>query len=137
MGASKTRGLPAGMEAVRRRFGQWRRTHKARSRIPDSLWSAAVRLVERCGLHRTARALRLDYYSLKERVDQYSIATADSDKSLAAPAFLELSPGPTITPCECTLELEDTAGAKMRVQLKGVGIPDLAALSRSFWNPAS
>ena len=35
--------------------------------------------------------------------------------------------------CECTLELEDAEGAKMRVYLKGVAMPDLAALSRSFW----
>ncbi len=33
------------------------------------------------------------------------------------------------------LELEDAAGAKMRIGLKGFAMPDLAALSRSFWNP--
>ena len=32
------------------------------------------------------------------------------------------------------VELEDAAGAKMRVHLQGVAMPDLAALSRSFWN---
>jgi hypothetical protein len=32
------------------------------------------------------------------------------------------------------LELEDAVGAKMRVQLKGVAIPDLTALARSFWD---
>ena len=136
MGASKTHGPPAGMEAVRRRFEHWRRRHKTRSRIPDSLWAAAVKLVGTCGLHRTARALRLDYYSLKERAEQGSIAATDSDESFARPAFLELSPAPTAGPCECTMELEDTAGAKMQVHLKGIGMPDLAALSRSFWNPA-
>jgi hypothetical protein len=35
------------------------------------------------------------------------------------------------------LELEDAAGAKMRIGLKGFAMPDLAALSRSFWNPGS
>jgi len=34
---------------------------------------------------------------------------------------------------ECTLELEDAGGAKLRVHLKGFETPDLAALSRSFW----
>lgn len=137
MGASKVRDLPAEMEAVQRRFEHWRRTHKARSRIPDSLWAAAVRLVGGCGLNRTARALRLDYYTLKERVEKDSVTVAKHVKDFAMPAFMELSPGPTIGPCECTLELEDTAGAKMRVQLKGTRMPDLAALSRSFWDPAS
>ena len=32
------------------------------------------------------------------------------------------------------IELEDVAGSRMRVHLKGYGVPDLLALSRSFWN---
>ena len=51
-------------------------------------------------------------------------------------AFWELPLPASAGDCECTLELEDAAGAKMRVHLKGVATPDLAALSRSFWNPA-
>jgi hypothetical protein len=47
--------------------------------------------------------------------------------------FLELVP--PLSASECLLELENAAGAKMRVHLKGVASPDLAALSRSFWNP--
>jgi hypothetical protein len=31
--------------------------------------------------------------------------------------------------------MEDAGGAKMRVHWKGFAAPDLAALSRSFWNP--
>ena len=53
------------------------------------------------------------------------------------PAFLELAPSASIGSCECTLELENAAGAKMRVHLKNIAMPDLAALSRSFWNPAT
>jgi hypothetical protein len=34
------------------------------------------------------------------------------------------------------LELESIAGAKMRVELKGVAMPDLAALTRGFWDHA-
>jgi hypothetical protein len=51
----------------------------------------------------------------------------------AGATFLELAP-PSWAGCgECTLELEDAGGAKMRVHLKGFEAPDLAALSRSFW----
>jgi hypothetical protein len=39
-----------------------------------------------------------------------------------------------ITSGECVLEVENTDGAKMRMHLKGVAMPDLTALSRSFWN---
>jgi len=34
----------------------------------------------------------------------------------------------------CTLELETTRGAKLRIQLQGIAPPDLAALSRTLWH---
>jgi len=144
MDGSKTRALPAGLEHVRRRFELWRQAHQTRSRIPDSLWAAAGRAAGRCGIHRTSRALRLDYYALKERVEQQSAAIAApatmavaNQRLPSVPAFLELVPPASIGSCECTLELENAAGAKMRVHLKHIAMPDLAALSRSFWNPAT
>jgi hypothetical protein len=143
MGDNKTRDLFAGLESVQRRFERWRDAHQTRSRIPDSLWAAAVRAASKCGIHRTSRALRLDYYSLKERVERQSVAVPDpAAKAIAGgrlplmPAFLELPPPVSVGSCECTLELEDAAGAKLRIHLKNIAAPDLAALSRSFWNPA-
>ncbi len=138
MSISKARRLPAGLEGVQRRFERWRRTHKARRRIPGWLWAAAVRAAGTCGLHRTSKALRLDYYSLKERVEQQ--AAADLEERAAAPKFLEVAPpaehgsaAVAAGACECTMELEDAGGAKLRVHLRGVATPDLAALGRSFW----
>jgi hypothetical protein len=32
------------------------------------------------------------------------------------------------------LELENVGGAKMRVHVKGIAVPDLVALSQTFWN---
>ena len=144
MSTMQTRDLPTALEGVRRRFERWRQTRTARSRIPDSLWAAAVKMAGRYGLHRTARALPVEYYSLKKRVEQESAAAPAAADGAAAATFLELAPpgdrGFAAAPvggCECTLELEDAAGAKMRVHVKGVQPPDLAALSRSFWDPAS
>ena len=135
------RDLPARLAAVQRRFQAWRRTHEPCSRIPEPLWRSAVRMAGVYGLHRTARALRLDYYALKKRVEQ---GTAVNDSTAAVPAavskaeamspFLELVAPVSAGAGECILELENAAGAKMRVHLKGVASPDLAALSRSFWN---
>jgi hypothetical protein len=51
----------------------------------------------------------------------------------AVATFLELAPPASGGGPECTLELEDPGGAKMRVHLQGVPAPDLTALSRSFW----
>lgn len=154
MDESKGYDFPAGLAGIRRRLERWRQTHPVRSRIPASLWAAAARAAEKWGVHRTCRALRLDYYSLKKRVERQSTAvdrsahatatfptpvpSAIADQGLPSlPAFLELGPPGPIGPCECTLEWENAAGAKMRIHLKNSAMPDLAALSRSFWNPAS
>jgi hypothetical protein len=147
MRTRKTGGLPARLEGVRRQFEGWRRTRKVRSRIPDSLWAAAVKVAGTYGIHRTAKALRVDYYSLKKRVDYYSLkkrvegTPAGTDSKVpagaAGAAFVALPP-PAWPGCgECTLELEDAGGARMRVHLKGFAAPDLAVLSRSFWQAES
>ena len=138
MRTRKTGGLPARLEGVRRRFEGWRRTRKVRSRIPEPLWAAAVKVAGTYGIPRTAKALRVDYYALKKRVEEMPAGT-DSKVPAGAvgAAFLEL-PAPAWSGCgECTLELEDTGGAKLRVHLKGFAAADLAALGRSFWQAES
>jgi hypothetical protein len=131
MSSREIRDLPADLERLRQRFERWRATHRARSRISDSLWAAAARLAGSQGTCRTAKALRVDYYSLKERVEQESAGVP----GLPQGTFLELPPPSTASLGECLVEWEDAAGSKMRVHLKGFHAPDLAALGRSFWNP--
>ena len=59
---------------------------------------------------------------------------AAGDLPDTATPFIELlAPTPTGL-CHCTLELEDANGAKMRIQLRSVVAPDLAAISRSFYH---
>ena len=110
---------------------------RPRERIPDSLWAAAVKMAGTYGLYRTARALPVEYYSLKKRVEQQSACRAGSMNQALWPHSWNCRPMPRQRQCDCTLELEDTAGSKMRVHLKAAAPPDLAALCRSFWNPAS
>jgi hypothetical protein len=99
------------------------------------------------GLQRTAKALRLEYNALKRRVEQ-NAAIAGIEQEVAATAsksaggtagatFLELPTAAWAGSGECTLELEDAGGAKMRVHVKGFQSPDLAELSRSFWQSES
>jgi hypothetical protein len=79
------------------------------------------------GLNRTATFLALDYYSLKKRIELASSQGAPS-------TFVELPLTSLSTTSECVIELEDAAGARMRVHVKGQNLPDVLALSRSFWN---
>ena len=134
MSTRKTGGLPARLVSLRQRFERWRRTRKVRSRIPEPLWASAVKLAGRYGTHRTAKALRVDYYALKKRLEGETATGASNVSQRGAGAtFLELAPPARTGSCECTLEFEDADGAMMRVHLKGVEAPDLTALSRSFW----
>ena len=134
MSTKKRRDLPARLEGLRRRFEDWRRTRKVRTRIPDPLWASAVKLAARYGVHRTAKVLRVDYYALKKRVEEATASIASkAPAEVARGQFLELPAAHWGGSGECTLELEDAGGAKLRVHLKGFEAPDLAALSRSFW----
>jgi hypothetical protein len=141
-GGRLMRGRPRGgtfpeLEATRGRFEKWRQSHRGRARIPNSLWSAAVKMAGRYGIHRTARTLRVDYYSLQRRVQEASAAGGSATGAGAVRTFIQLaSPTPT-SAGECVLELERPGGEKMRVHLKGVQAPDLAALSQSFWSSRS
>lgn len=120
--------IPGSLARGRERFEVWRRSRKVGARIPDRLWSLAVTLAEAHGLSRTASALKLDYYSLKNRV-----AGRNFDSSSVSPAFIELSPPPLVPSTnECVVEFEDGLGASIRVHLRGCAIPDLAVLCRSF-----
>lgn len=144
MSTERTDTLPARLKGLRRRFERWRRTRKVRTRIPEPLWAAAVKLAGRYGIHRTAKALRVDYYALKKRVEQDAAIAgarqgpaATASRTAAEAEFLELPPAAWPSSGECTLELENTDGAKLRVLLKGFAAPDLAALTRSFWQRES
>jgi hypothetical protein len=151
MRTGTTHDLPARLESTRRRFERWRQARDGRSHIPEALWASAVKAVGKYGLNPTARALRLDYYSLKKHVeaaascdgsDRREVAQSAAGKSAASEicrggirrgTFIELAPVASACSPECILEFEHPDGAKMRVHLTGMQAPDLAALSRSFW----
>ena len=121
----KTVDISVEMEEVRQQFENWRSTHAPRSRIPETLWTAAVKVARQHGLYRTSRVLQLDYASLKAQVGP---ERAGPVKKAAFVEFVAAgSP-------ECVVELENARGKKMRIQLRGVAAPDLAELSRMFWS---
>jgi hypothetical protein len=112
------------LERIRKRLDAWRKNKKPRTRIPDTLWAAAVQAAAQYGVNKTAKALGLDYYSLKKRLD----ASGDP-----APAFIELLPAAASPASEYSIELESRDGTKMRIQIKGTETPDVIALSRELW----
>ena len=128
MGANERGQLPLDLVRGRARFQAWRTRRKVGTRIPRTLWAVAVRLAKTHGVCRAATALGLDYYSLKKRTE--SPATP---RQSDGPAFVEFAAPATVAK-QCRFELDNGAGATMRVQLVGYDVADVEALSRSFWN---
>lgn len=117
------------------RFEKWRRRREVGARIPLALWDLAVELAARHGVSRTSLALRVGYYSLRKRVEARGRASTRSAVEQAKSfTFVELPAAATFgAACECSLEFEKPCGAKLRVQLRGPQLPDLATLGRGFW----
>ena len=130
MSPRKARTLPGRLEKVQQRFERWRQTRRIPSRIPGPLWVSAVRMASTYGIARIAKALRVNYTALKKRIEQEAVASPDGPKESPVATFLELAPPTRVGSCQCTLELENASGAKMRIHLQADETPDLAALSR-------
>lgn len=122
--------LPAPLARGRERFEKWRRKQKTRTRLPAPLWSAAVKLAQRHGVNRTARALHLSTSGLKKRM----ASTIDDAPVLAGdpPAFIQLLSSELTAVAECAIECQYPNGTAIRLHLKGPQLPDLAALIAGF-----
>jgi hypothetical protein len=128
----KTNQLPGPLRRGAERFDRWRRTHERGTRIPETLWKLAANLAGAYGVSKTVAALKLDYYSLKRRLAESTMAAAPTREE--QPKFLDLPGSALAAPGECVIECENGDGARMRIHLKGVALPDLAALGRSLWS---
>jgi hypothetical protein len=120
------------LEEARGRFEEWRSNRRGKARIPAELWSAAVEVARKEGINRTARELHVAWDDLKRRV----ATTGEVRRQPGSPAFVELGALQTQSVPECILEVESRQG-KLRIQLKGASVSDLATLSRALFEAAS
>jgi len=129
MRSLSSQSLPPRLRAGRQRFERWRAQHTGRPRLPKSLWRSAVKLAAEFGVHRTAKALRLNYESLKARVN----AARPEPSSAGSPAtFVELLPGAVHLARPCVVELDDGNGARMHIHLEDADAKLLSALASAF-----
>ena len=119
------------LEETKGRFEEWRSSRRGKARIPAELWSAAVEVARKEGINRTARELHVAWDDLKRRM----ATTEEVRRQPDSPAFVELVAPQTQSVPECILEVEGRQG-KLRIQLKGASVSDLATLSRALWESA-
>lgn len=120
---------PTTLKEVQSLFIQWRETRPHKCRIPEELWTAAVRLSNEYSIHKISRTLRLSHSELKARVERFH------SNRLAAPSldFIPLDISPP-HPAECIVEMEHRNGNKMRMHFKGKADLDLQSFAESFWS---
>jgi hypothetical protein len=109
------------------KFEKWRQRRTGQERIPETLWSEAVEMARRYGTWPAAKALRLDYNKLKQRV----VAGTERRASNSSVSFVEVIPAAAAV-SSCMVEMDNGRGARMRIEWKGA-TADLTALSRTFW----
>lgn len=124
MNDARSADVPAALARVQRMVEQWRQTHRPRAPWPEELWRQAADLARACGINPIARALRLDYDTLKKRVERMATEAPQAD-----PQFLEIFPGGMdgtwASRPRCMIEVEQAGGRKTRISLEGGELPDV------------
>jgi hypothetical protein len=128
LNSKSTTPIPGAIEQLQRRFDEFRSTQPHRTRLPETLWQAAVELARVHGLHPVAQPLRLDYMGLKRRLGEVPVVR----KRTAAPAFVELISAHPAAVADCVIEFESSIGSKMRIHWKSSASPDWASLLRAW-----
>ena len=118
---------------VRRQFERWRKRRRRGTRIPEELWQAAAEVSREIGVSKTAQALGLEYYALRERAELSEERGAG--ETLEERGFLEI-PLSACSLQECVFEVEGAGGSLFRVELRGVSPAHLETLARTFWSLA-
>ena len=91
--------VPEEITQLQRQLEQFRSSRPARTRLPESLWQAAVELARQHGIYTVAHPLRLDYTRLKQRLGGMPSQPRKQNK----PAFVE-----RIGDCTAALSSEGT-----------------------------
>ena len=120
--------IPEPITQLQRQLDQFRSSQSQRTKLPESLWQAAVELARQHGVYAVAHPLRLDYMGLKKRLGE----PPSHRRKVPRAAFVELITPPPATLEECVIEFESSRGAKMRIQWKATAPPDWAGLLRAW-----
>jgi hypothetical protein len=120
--------LPSELKELGLKIEQWRGDPCRSRRMPESLWALAVEVAGQHGVCRVARCFSLDYYSLKERM-RSGVETVGPQRKAT---FIQLPNLSSSSSIECSIEIEQPRGSRLRIHVKGTALPDLASTVRAF-----
>jgi hypothetical protein len=102
--------------------------------MPEELWDAAATVARDHGLWAVSRALRVNYESLRRRVERGERVGAA--RAVEAAGFVELEAAQVVggSAHEGTVvELTGADGAKLTIRIEGCTSLDMQALAEGFW----
>src|SRR5271155_4715010 len=102
MNSRSTPAIPEPIVQLQRQLDQFRSTQQRRTKLPESLWQAAVELARQHGVYSVAQPLRLDYMGLKKRLGEPSSHRRKAPRA----AFGELITPPAAALGEGAIEVE-------------------------------
>ena len=121
MNRKSTPAIPEAILQLQRQLDQFRSTQPRRTKLPESLWQAAVELARQHGVYSVAHPLRLDYTGLKKRLGGIPVLRRKATK----PAFVEL-----IAPQEeCVIEFESPEWKQDARPMEGIDAARLGKLA--------
>jgi hypothetical protein len=123
-----TLSIPEPIAQVQRQLDQFRSTQSRRTKLPESLWQAAVELARQHGVYTVAHPLRLDYMGLKKRLG----GVPSVRRKAAKQAFVELIAPQAATLEDCVIEFESAGCGKMRIHWNAAAPLDWAGLLRAW-----
>lgn len=123
----------ASLEPLRQRLERWRSGNKGRRiRIPEDLWQESVSAAAEYGVGAVSVRLRLDYYTLKSRLEKLGGVSKAEEK---VPTFVELVP-PVRKSSGNAIEFQKAGGSKLRIEFQGELTTELSKLSERLWRAA-
>jgi hypothetical protein len=137
---SKSEGEhPPELMRMRQRLDEFRRGTRPGVAFPGWVWAAAARLAQRHGVHRTGRALGLEYNKLKRASGGAvtAVRAAGSRRRTAgrttAVKFVELT-GALPLAGACRLQLAGPAGQRLELEMPpGAATEVVLGLCRAGW----
>ena len=116
---------------AKERIGRWRAQYGGRGKaIPAELWAEAVAIADKHGVGRTARALKLNYRRLDERVAEVSRAPEPADR----PTFIELPSLPPMAPPaeRAVIRWYGCNGERLRIEVTGTSSAEVLRWAQAY-----
>ena len=140
-GAQSDLGVERELAVVVKQFQEWRTNRGKIERIPEALWQAAVALYPLYNANKIARALRLNFVELRDRIRPRAKAPGNAKRKSTPRSgakidrlhFMEL-PAAGGSQSECHLKVRNgRRGTRITLRLTGSGVGQLLETFRGLW----